>query len=140
MGRMRKTTGIIIEISALPAALNNFTFSEFLISSALWANVSTSGEPREIVIHAIDREHVARRNRIDPATTGFVGQTLHGAASVITQATIGTMLAISRRAMATLKTRACEGFRSKLRSATPKPVRLTTITSSRPQNGWKLPG
>lgn len=34
---------------------------------------------------------IARRNRIDPATTGFVGQTLHGAASVITQATIGTL-------------------------------------------------
>lgn len=34
---------------------------------------------------------IARRNRIDPATVGFVGQTLHGAASVITQATIGTL-------------------------------------------------
>lgn len=34
---------------------------------------------------------IARRNRIDPATVGFVGQTLHGAASVITQAAIGTL-------------------------------------------------
>lgn len=34
---------------------------------------------------------ITRRMRVDPATTGFVGQTLHGAASVITQATIGTL-------------------------------------------------